>query len=236
MRLCAFYDGDFQLQSHFFTRLLANGTKDLSYGENGVVYLSESTMVAAYTVTPNQDIWWYGSRRRELNGSPILTSFRYYLLAHLLKEGTPDMSIGAKGEIELASGITENVKDSIFDAESRLLLLKEIQTGFRKTVTLSRLKTNGALDAAFGTQGTAVLSDEIPSGFMSGAIFQFPMHVYSDSGGSHYIFLRYFHSIKGSMGRIFHVSADGVVDAQFSSELFFLGDMFSVSAWMVGIY
>jgi serralysin len=133
----------------------ADGTKDLSFGLNGVCYLAAPGAVQG-------DNMWGGHDLKVLPNGKILVSVFYNsasiaqrpAVVRLTSNGQKDVSFGTSG-FATTSHMSFNAKAEkmAIQQDGKILLVGSIQASGKDSFYVSRFDTSGATDVTFGNAG-----------------------------------------------------------------------------------
>ncbi|HTN45361.1 MAG TPA: T9SS type A sorting domain-containing protein [Flavipsychrobacter sp.] len=133
----------------------ADGTKDLSFGMNGVCYLAAPGAVQG-------DNMWGGHDLKVLPNGKILVSVFYNsasiaqrpAIVRLTSSGQKDLSFGVNG-FATTSHMSFNAKAEkmAIQQDGKILLVGSIQSSGKDSFYVSRFDTSGAPDITFGNAG-----------------------------------------------------------------------------------
>lgn len=136
-------------------RYLPNGTRDLSFGQNGQILFSGGAGKDDYafgiTLDAAENILIAG---REHNGYDA-----DMLLFRCTPEGTPDTSFGDNGTVTSAgsgSG-TDTGRGVVVQQDGRIVVCGEMNRSSHKELAVLRYTPNGTLDTTFGSVGLFML-------------------------------------------------------------------------------
>jgi uncharacterized delta-60 repeat protein len=133
-------------------RMLADGSLDPSFGNNGSFILQSFNESYAYSVKPMADgsIWVAGTAANDQFVFSVL-------LLKLNANGTPDVGFGTNGVMTYDLGPADDFcYDMEIDASGRLLLAgKSLNESFQNEPCIVRINADGSIDTQFGLDGVA---------------------------------------------------------------------------------
>lgn len=141
---------------YFLYRLNANGTRDTTFGTNGIIPIvfnkfSPTSIVEMIALN---------------DGKTLIVGHvaNEFFLARLTESGNWDKTFGRVGFIRMAfgAGIGGTIEDAILQPDGKLLLSGRV-TSSDSDVWMMRLRSNGRVDTSFGTDGI-VIRDFAPAG------------------------------------------------------------------------
>lgn len=136
-----------------FIRYNMDGSLDSTFGEGGKV-------LNLLPASANQTI---GGLAIQADGKIVIagsiSSAQYYnaLILRLNQNGTFDQSFGTGGSVTFGFGGDSYLNSISIQSDGKLVVAGTI-SGFPTSMTAARLLPDGALDAAFGTNGKAIVS------------------------------------------------------------------------------
>jgi uncharacterized delta-60 repeat protein len=156
----------FGLPDRFFTdafvaRFTSEGAPDSSFGDEGIVFIqqpSNGTEVQALSVQTDGKIVAGGRA-----WGPAFFESRW-LLVRLDEEGTPDLTFGAAGTVELDPSTGHDVILSIDITEAGIHVAGQTET-LGEGLAAARFDTSGQLDPTFGKSGMAGVPGLAATGF-----------------------------------------------------------------------
>ncbi|WP_160136874.1 T9SS type A sorting domain-containing protein [Chryseobacterium sp. c4a] len=135
-----------------FTRILANGALDSSYGINGRVSTLSYSTTYAYGVIHNNFAYEFGSVDSNINNYGIR---KLNIMTGNLESGYGNNGLGETSIVPI------NVRNSMYnEADGSMLNMLD---GGSSQCLISKTKSNGFLDASFGNNGVFTLNREINS-------------------------------------------------------------------------
>lgn len=148
----------------FLYRLNADGTRDSSFGVNGVVEIkfNKFPVQGPIDMIPLPDGKVLIAGHVSPPNFPAASS--EFFLARLTETGSWDKTFGRAGSVRFAfgPGMTGQVGDTILQANGNILLCGSV-SGLDMDLWMMRLRPNGRPDTTFGTGGV-VISDFAPGG------------------------------------------------------------------------
>jgi uncharacterized delta-60 repeat protein len=162
--MALYSDGDILLGGKgssmgFLFRLNADGSKETTFGTDGVVTFDNYfTGLTDFRLVAGNKIIGCGPAK---NGS-----LTYFGLFKKNADGTPDATFGTGGYVLQDMGSQETLNQMALQNDGKILLTGTVYNGADYDIILSRFKSDGTLDASFGTAGITI------SSFTSGAYEQ----------------------------------------------------------------
>ena len=141
---------------YFLYRLNADGTRDNTFGTNGIVPISfnklSSSNIVQIIALADGKLLIVGNDIS--NSSPDVDNF---FLARLTETGIWDKTFGRVGflSVPFGSGSRGRVRTALLQADGNLLLVGTITSG-DIDVWMSRFRPNGRLDSTFGNNGVVI--------------------------------------------------------------------------------
>jgi uncharacterized delta-60 repeat protein len=143
---------------YFLYRLNSDGTRDTSFGVNGVLRIvfnkfSPTSLIEMIALSDGKIL---------LVGH--VTGSNEFFLARLAESGNWDKTFGRVGIVRMAfgAGITGRIQKAVLQPDGNILLAGSI-TDSDSDVWMMRLRSNGRIDTSFGSSGI-VIRDFTPAG------------------------------------------------------------------------
>jgi uncharacterized delta-60 repeat protein len=143
---------------YFLYRLNANGTRDTTFGVNGVLPIvfnkfSPTSFVEMVALSDGKILLVGHVEPFGANGSSD------FFLARLTETGNWDKTFGRAGVIRMAfgAGTTGRIEDAILQPDGKIILSGGVNAPApEKDVWMTRLRSNGRVDTSFGTDGVVI--------------------------------------------------------------------------------
>jgi len=144
-------------QDFFLTKILSNGLRDTTFGNNGFISIDNQAgteSISSLALRPDGKILAVGSIKR--SGTTRGMVFRFN------SNGSPDTSFGTGGllEYQLISGSTSYTSNSAIKllTNGKFLVSGSCLSGSKYKAFVQKRNEDGSLDSAFGTNGSTLIS------------------------------------------------------------------------------
>ena len=147
------------------TRLLADGTVDKSFGENGVVgnyFFPYYQTIGGIQLLSDGKFITAGTGSHEDS-----SSYSNILLAKYLPDGTPDSSFGENGRIIHDFGLPEYRAHLQIQPDGKIVVMVTAVTNVQQNTQIiftARFLADGSVDESFGNAGQALWDKFLPRG------------------------------------------------------------------------
>jgi uncharacterized delta-60 repeat protein len=146
----------------FLYRLNPNGTRDATFGVNGVVAINFNKI--SIPAGSAMEMLVLSDGKILLTGHVPPPASSEFFLGRLSEAGHWDKSFGRVGflRIPFGPGLTGGIQDAAIQPDGKILLCGTVSNPDSDT-WIMRIKPNGRADTSFGTGGTAI-TDFVPGG------------------------------------------------------------------------